>query len=133
MRAPSNPDSESLTPSPAALRRSRERLSLFGELALAALPTVTVLGTLALVSAVTTQRLLFASLASSAFLIYLDPEHGTNRVRALVVSQVLAVALGWTAYAILAAATHQPRLRWSVQSSGWYCWTLCIRPPSEPR
>lgn len=92
---------ESLQPSPPALRRQRERLPLKGELALAALPTVTVLGVLAAVEALTAQRLLFASLASSAFLIYLDPEHGANRVRALVVSQLLAAVLGWTAFAAL--------------------------------
>lgn len=50
---------------------------------------------LALVQALTTQRLLFASLASSAFLIYLDPEHGTNRVRALILSQTLGAVFGW--------------------------------------
>jgi CBS-domain-containing membrane protein len=83
------------------LRRQRERLSLGGELALAALPTVTVLGVLAAVEALTTQRLLFASLASSAFLIYLDPEHGANRVAALVVSQLLAACLGWGTYAVM--------------------------------
>lgn len=92
---------ESLRPSPPALRRERERLSLRGELALAALPTLTVLGVLAVTEALTAQRLLFASLASSAFLIYLDPEHGTNRVRALVVSQLLASVLGWATYAAL--------------------------------
>ena len=92
---------ESLRPSPPTLRRERERLPLRGELALAALPTLTVLGVLAVTEALTAQRLLFASLASSAFLIYLDPEHGTNRVRALVVSQLLASVLGWAAYAAL--------------------------------
>lgn len=92
---------ESLKPSPPALRRERERLPLKGELVLAALPTLTVLGVLAAVEALTAQRLLFASLASSAFLIYLDPEHGTNRVRALVVSQLIASVLGWTTYALL--------------------------------
>lgn len=90
----------SLAPSPISLRRSRARLSLRGELALAALPTATVLGVLAVVHALTQQPLLTASLAASAFLIYLDPEHGANRVEALVVSQTLAVALGWGAYAI---------------------------------
>lgn len=59
------------------------------------LPTATVLAMLALVQALTTQRLLFASLASSAFLIYLDPEHGTNRVRALILSQTLGAVFGW--------------------------------------
>lgn len=92
---------ESITPSSAALQRQRRRLTLRGELTLAVLPTATVLGVLALLEAVTAQRLLFASLASSAFLIYLDPEHGTNRVRSLVVSQLLGASLGWAAYALI--------------------------------
>jgi CBS-domain-containing membrane protein len=94
---------ESLEPSAIALRRARQRLTVRGELALAALPTAMVLAVLALVEALTEQRLLFASLASSAFLIYLDPEHGTNRVRALLVSQLLAAGLGWGAYLVLGA------------------------------
>ena len=96
--SPPPPRRESLHPSASAVRRARARLPLRRELVLAALPTATVLGMLALVEALTEQRLLFASLASSAFLIYLDPEHGTNRMRALVLSQTLAAGLGWTLF-----------------------------------
>ena len=92
---------QSVQPSPREIRRARARLPLARELALVALPTATVLGMLALVEALTEQRLLFASLASSAFLIYLDPEHGTNRVRALVQSQGLAAGLGWLLFVLL--------------------------------
>lgn len=92
---------ESLEPSPPALRRARRRLTLGGELALATLPTATVLVMLAVVEALTEQRLLFASLASSAFLIYVDPEHGANRVRALVGAQLFASVAGWGAYVLL--------------------------------
>src|SRR6185437_14172827 len=74
---------QSFSPSPAPIRHVRERLGFWGELALAALPTITVLVMLAMVDALHEEQLLFASLASSAFLIYLDPEHGTNRVTAL--------------------------------------------------
>lgn len=49
----------------------KQRIGLKGELLLAAMPTLTVLLVLALVEALSNQRLLFASLASSAFLIYL--------------------------------------------------------------
>jgi CBS-domain-containing membrane protein len=94
---------ESHEPAPKALRSARQRLSVRGELALAALPTATILGMLALVEALTEQRLLFASLASSAFLIYLDPEHGANRLRALVGSQLLACVVGWICYSTLGA------------------------------
>src|SRR5690348_16652870 len=93
----------SLEPGDRRERALRRRLSLSGELALAALPTATVLAVLALVERLTTQRLLFASLASSAFLIYLDPEHGMNSVRALMLSQAIAGLVGWFCYATLGA------------------------------
>lgn len=51
----------------------RRHQSQRGELALALMPTASVLGVLVLVEIFSRQRLLFASLASSAFLIYLDP------------------------------------------------------------
>jgi CBS-domain-containing membrane protein len=85
---------ESLRPGPHRERRLRARIGLKGELALAILPTVVVLGVLALVETLSEQRLLFASLASSAFLIYLDPKHGMNATRTLVVSQLLAATVG---------------------------------------
>ena len=73
----------------------------WGELLLALLPTATVLAVLGLVEALNRQRLLFASLASSAFLIYLDPRHATNAVRTLVLAQVSAAALGLAAFLAL--------------------------------
>lgn len=85
---------ESLEPGGAGRRALRRRLDVKGELLLALLPTLTVLAVLGMVEAVGRQRVLFASLASSAFLIYLDPEHGTNSVRTLVVAQLSAAALG---------------------------------------
>jgi CBS-domain-containing membrane protein len=94
---------ESLEPGAPQIRAMRRRLSLSGELALAALPTATVLVVLALVERLTTQRLLFASLASSAFLIYLDPEHGMNSVRALTLSQGIAVLVGALCFSTLGA------------------------------
>lgn len=84
-------------PSPAA----RRRLTVRSELALAALPTVTVLGMLLLLEVLSSQRLLFASLASSAFLIYLDPLHAMNSVRTLLFAHVGASCLGIAAWFIL--------------------------------
>ncbi len=89
---------DSLQPIEGAARPDRRRLRLADELLLALLPTATVLLVLALVEALSRQRLLFASLASSAFLIYLDPRHGTNAVRTLVVAQVSAALLGLAAF-----------------------------------
>ncbi|HJV50940.1 MAG TPA: HPP family protein [Noviherbaspirillum sp.] len=76
----------------------RRRIGLKGELALAIMPTVTVLLVLALVEALSRQRLLFASLASSAFLIYLDPQNVVNSVRTLVLSQVGSAVIGLVSY-----------------------------------
>lgn len=76
----------------------RRRIGLKGELALAIMPTVTVLLVLALVEALSRQRLLFASLASSAFLIYLDPQNVVNSVRTLVLSQIGSAAIGLVSY-----------------------------------
>lgn len=73
----------------------RRRLGARGELLLAVLPTITTLLMLALVEAYSHQRLLFASLASSAFLIYLDPQHNTNSVRTLLIAQLSAAAAGF--------------------------------------
>ena len=77
------------------------RLRLKDELLLALLPTGTVLLTLGLVEKLGRQHLLCAALASSAFLIYLDPEHQTNAVRTLVLSQTLAAGVGTVVWSIL--------------------------------
>jgi CBS-domain-containing membrane protein len=92
---------ESLKPADPSTRRLRQKLDLKGELILALLPTVTVLAVLGMVELVTQQRLLFASLASSAFLIYLDPQHGTNSVRTLILSQMVAALTGWGTFVVL--------------------------------
>lgn len=90
----------SLKPVEGANRALRRRLTLRGELALAMAPTAVVLGVFALVEALSRQRLLFASLASSAFLIYLDPQHGTNTVRTLTIAQIMAAVIGWITYLV---------------------------------
>lgn len=92
---------ESLRPVEGADRALRRRLPIRAELVLALLPTAMVLAVLGFVEALSHQRLLFASLASSAFLIYLDPQHGTNSVRTLTVSHLLAALLGWGLYSLL--------------------------------
>lgn len=79
----------------------RRRLGLKKELVLALLPTLTILLVLVLVEALSNQRLLFASLASSAFLIYLDPEHTVNNVSTLVSTQIGAALLGMITYLLL--------------------------------
>ncbi len=93
----------SLRPIPGADRPKRRRLNLRGEFLLALLPTVVVLAVLALLEVFSRQRLLFASLASSAFLIYLDPEHGTNTTRSLLLSHLIASLSGALIYLALGA------------------------------
>ena len=90
----------SLKPIEGANRSLRRRLTLKGELALATAPTAIVLGVFALVEVLSRQRLLFASLASSAFLIYLDPQHGTNTMRTLIIAQIMAAIIGWITYLV---------------------------------
>ncbi|MGG6269646.1 HPP family protein [Leptolyngbya sp. AN03gr2] len=96
-------DRKSLKPIEGANRSLRRRLGLKGELLLATAPTLVVLCVLALVEALSRQRLLFASLAASAFLIYLDPQHGTNSVRTLVSAQMMAAILGWLTFTVFGA------------------------------
>ena len=68
---------------------------------LAILPVVTVLLVLWLLKLLSNQQLLFASLASSCFLIYLDPSHPTNSARTLVISQLTGALLGFGFHAWL--------------------------------
>lgn len=94
-------DRESLKPVEGANRALRKRLTIRQELALAALPTATILLVLLMVEILAEQRLLYASLASSAFLIYLDPQHGMNSVRTLLVAQISAALLGLAAFVVI--------------------------------
>ncbi|MBE9051811.1 HPP family protein [Nostocales cyanobacterium LEGE 11386] len=91
----------SLKPLQGANRTLRRRLNLQGEVVLATAPTLIVLTVMALVEVLSQQRLLFASLASSAFLIYLDPQHGTNAVRTLIIAQMTAATIGFITYFFL--------------------------------
>ncbi len=84
-----------------SLPKPTRRRSLRADLTLAILPTVTVLLVFAVVDAWSRQRLLFAPLAASAFLVYLDPEHETSSVRTLVLAQGFAAVVGFAAHALL--------------------------------
>lgn len=79
----------------------RRKLGFKGEVILALLPTITVLVVLGLVEVLSHQRLLFASLASSAFLIYLDPNHGTNSIRTLIIAQLAAAGIGLLTFLLI--------------------------------
>lgn len=92
---------ESLKPIKGANRAIRKNLNLTEEFVLAILPTATVLIVFAFIEVFSRQRLLFASLASSAFLIYLDPQHGTNSTKTLIISQMLAATIGLIVFSVL--------------------------------
>ncbi len=99
--APRSSNATTATPVRDAPHEARRRLGLRGEFLLAALPTATVLLVLAFVEVLARQRLLFASLASSAFLIYLDPGHPSNSVRTVLLAQGGAAVFGWALVALL--------------------------------
>ena len=85
---------QSLKPIKGASRSLRRNLSLKDEIILATVPTLAVLIVLGMIELLSNQRVLFASLASSAFLIYLDPQHGANSVRSLVIAHLSAASAG---------------------------------------
>lgn len=78
----------------AVLTERHRRGGLRGELLLAIPPTITVLVALGLVTAFQRQQVLFASLASSAFLIYLDPRHPANSARIVTTAHLIGTAIG---------------------------------------
>ncbi len=83
-------------------RRSlRDRLNFKDELLLALLPTATILVVLAFVESLSEQRVLFSTLAASAFLIYLDPQHNTNSVKTLFFAQMIAAITGLGTFLLL--------------------------------
>lgn len=79
------------------------RGGLRGELLLAIPPTLVTLLAVFLVEALRDERILFASLASSAFLIYRDPSHPMNGVRIMVLAHLVGIALALAAAAALGA------------------------------
>lgn len=96
-----NPEHDADSAAPEVSAPRKRRVGFGREIALALVPTAVVLLVLVFVNVLTEQRLLFSSLASSAFLIYLDPDHKVNSVRTLVVSQVGAASLGLAAYSLI--------------------------------
>ena len=100
------------TSPPSLLRARRRRIGLKGELLLALMPTATVLAVPALVEALSNQRLPFASRASSAFLIYLDPANATNSVRTLVAAQMAAAVIGLATFLAFGPGYVSGARRW---------------------
>jgi tryptophan-rich sensory protein len=67
---------------------------------LAALPTLTVMGIFLTLKVFSRQTFLFASLASSAFLIYQDPENGMNEAKGMMPTHVTAALVGFASFLV---------------------------------
>lgn len=78
----------------------RKRAELKTEIALAVMPALTVIAVFMLLHAFSKQQLLFASLASSAFLIYIDPKHPANSIRTIIIAQVSAAVIAYITYLV---------------------------------
>lgn len=88
LREMENQSRKSLRPFVSREQTARRQLDFKSELALALLPTLTVLAVFALVEVFSHQRLLFVSLAATAFLIYHDPQHKTNTMATVLIAQI---------------------------------------------
>ena len=116
-----------------ASRRVRERAprrgGLKGELALAALPTLTVMGVFLLVEVFTSQTFLFASLASSAFLIYKEPENGMNQVKTLVPAHLVAAVVGLGTFWVFGAGYLAGTVSMALTIALLITWGI-VHPPA---
>lgn len=79
------------------------RYNLQTDILLAIMPATVMVGVLLLLNIFGRQDVLFSSLASSAFLIYLDPQHPTNSIRTLIIAQLSAAAIGYLVYVVMGA------------------------------
>jgi CBS-domain-containing membrane protein len=73
------------------------------ELGLALPPTIVVLVAFFTTQSLTNHLILFASLASSAFLVYREPAHRMNRLRTMILAQLTAWAIGLFASMLIGA------------------------------
>lgn len=78
-----------------------KRFDVRTEILLAVMPASLIIAVLMLLEAFSKQHLLFSSLASSAFLIYLDPKHPTNSIRTLIIAQMSAAVIGYIVYVVI--------------------------------
>ena len=116
-------------PHPVTGDTRRERLGLGAELTLALLPTVTVVFVLWLVEAFADRQVLFASLASSAFLIYRDPDHRMNSLGVLLAAQVLAAATGFGVWWLMGASYWSAGLALAVATFAMVALDV-VHPPA---
>lgn len=105
------------------------KFDLKTEMILATLPTAIIIAVLLLLKAFSKQELLFASLASSAFLIYLDPKNPTNSIRTLLIAQTSAAIIGYLIYR-LAGPGYTPAAFSMVAIVLLMVFTKAMHPPA---
>lgn len=96
-------------------------------LCLAIIPAVVVLLIVGCLEALGDQLLIFTSLASSAFVVYFDPEHPTNRVRTFLIAQSGAALLGLGSVSLLGAGFAAAALTMVLTVFFMLAWMPCIR------
>ena len=77
------------------------RYDLQTDIILAVMPAGIIIIVLILLDSFGKQEILFSSLASSAFLIYLDPKHPANTVHTLLIAQLSAAIIGYIVYLVI--------------------------------
>ena len=89
--------------SSSASKNTLRRYDLQTDVLLALMPASVMEGVLLLLNLFGKQEALFSSLASNAFLIYLNPQHPANSVRTLIIAQLSAAAIGYLVYIVMGA------------------------------
>lgn len=105
------------------------RFNFKTEILLAVMPATMIIAVLMLLEVFTSQKLLFSSLASSAFLIYMDPKHPTNRVRTLTIAQISAALIGYLIYLLLGPGYLSAAISMIIVIVVMI-WTKAMHPPA---
>ena len=106
-----------------------DRFDLKTEISLALIPTIMIIVVLLLLEEFSRQRLLFSSLASSAFLIYIDPRHPVNSIRTLSIAQLSAAVIGYGVY-LAAGPGYLSAALAMVLAIGVMITTRAMHPPA---
>lgn len=114
---------------PRGVHEVRRRGGVLGEFGLAVPPTLTVMAVVLLIQGVVGQRLLFASLASSAFLIYYEPMHRMNSVRTMVIAQIVGCVCGIGAGAVIGPGLFAGAIAMALTITALIAFDL-VHPPA---
>jgi CBS-domain-containing membrane protein len=87
------------------------------------------MGVFLLVEVFTSQTFLFASLASSAFLIYKEPENGMNQVKTLVPAHLVAAVVGLGTFWVFGAGYLAGTVSMALTIALLITWGI-VHPPA---